>query len=161
MPNANGKHLYLPGTFDIRHHLAKVSGQIVTGIGTQGARVDRCTIRYHHEYASLLRPFEQPFMGPQQRLAVDVLFQDVPIKHQAKLSPGIPIRRIRRLVNDMAQIIKSARIIRLAIGFPKLGRTATVKVYGGKPEYLYINATTFQGARQNVRHCRSNHDGAA
>ena len=122
MADADGKQLHRALSLDVLDHLAQVLLQIIAWIDRQGGIVDRCAVRYDHENASLLMACQQSGMGPQQRLSVDVLFQETLAHHQAEVAARPAPRAVGGFVDDVAQIIETARRVRLAGGEPLLAR---------------------------------------
>src|ERR1043165_7412186 len=90
-------------------------------------------------------------MRPVERLAVDVLLEQSLAHHQAKVLARAPPWRIRRFVDDVAQIVESAGIGWLAAGKPRLARLPALPGARREAKNLDLHAAALQGARQNVR----------
>src|SRR5690606_9261914 len=117
--------------------------------------------RDDHQDAPLLGPGDQAAVGPEQRLAVDVLLEDALAQHQAQILAGPPPRRIGRLVDDVAQIVETARMLRLAVLDPALARRAALPGAGREAEDLDLDAAALERARQDVGAHRRDGDGTA
>src|ERR1051326_2977137 len=100
-------------------------------------------------------------MCPGEGLAVDILLQDPFAQHQPEITSGAAPRRIRRLVNDVPQVIEAARVGRLAGGDPALARLPALPGAGRKAEDLDLDAATLQRAGENVGAHRGDRDRAA
>ncbi|MND69967.1 hypothetical protein D3C80_614630 [compost metagenome] len=131
--------------------------QIIARIDGQGRIVDRRTIRDHHQDLALFRPVDQPVMRPHQRFAVDVFLEQALAHHQAEIAARTAPRSIRRLVDDMAQVVEAAGRSRLAAGKPVLAALTTLPRLRREAEDLDLDAAALQRTRQNIgagrRHC--------
>ena len=99
-------------------------------------------------------------MRPFQSFAVDVLFEQPFFHHQAEIWPSAAPGGIGAFVNDMAQIIETARTLRPALREPFLTALPAFPGTGGEAQNLYLHATALQGAGQHVSADGSNGDGA-
>src|SRR6266481_5156790 len=90
-------------------------------------------------------------MRPDQRLAVDILFENALAQHQPEIAPRPPPGRVGRLVDDVAQIVEPARVGRLAGGDPALARLPALPGAGGEAEDLDLDAAALEGAGEDVR----------
>src|SRR6185437_1471210 len=64
-------------------------------------------------------------------------------------SVGWP-RRVRRLVDDVAEIVEATGIRRLAGSKPRLARLPAFPGAGGEAQNLDLDAATLQRARENI-----------
>lgn len=79
-------------------------------------------------------------MRPHQRFTVDIFLQKAFTHHQAEIAPCAPPRGIRRLVDDVAQIIEATRRSGLAIGQPLFARLPTFPRLGGEAQNFDLDA---------------------
>ena len=107
--DADGDQLDRGARLDLLDHLAQMPLQVAAGVHRQRRIVDRRAVRDHHQDAPLLGPPLQASVRPGQRLAVDVLLEQALAHHQGERALGAPPGRIRRLVDDVAQIVEAAR----------------------------------------------------
>ena len=161
MADADRDQLDRRAGLDLLDDVAQVPLEIVAGIDRQRGIVDRRTVGDHHQNLALLGPAEQALVRPVQRLAVDVLLQQTLAHHQAEVLARTAPGGIRRLVDDVAEIVEAAGIGRLAGGKPRLTRLSALPGARGEAEDLDLDATTLQRARQNVGAGRSHRDRAA
>ena len=97
-------------------------------------------------------------MGPGQSFAVDVLLQQALAHHQRERALGPPPGGIRRLVDDVPQIIEAPGIGRLAGGEPGLARLPALPGPGGEAQNLHLHAAALQRPRQDVGAAGGHHD---
>ena len=95
-------------------------------------------------------------MRPFQRLPVDVLLEQTFLHHQPQIGPRATPRCISGFIDDMAQIIKTARPSRTTVIEPMLTRLAAFPRAGGKAEDFHLYITPLQRARENIRTDSSN-----
>ena len=100
-------------------------------------------------------------MRPVQRLAVDIFLEQPLAHHQAEILARAPPRRVRRLVDDVAEIVEAARVRRLAGRKPGFAGLAALPGAGGKAENLDFDAAALQRPRQDVGTGCRDRDGAA
>src|SRR5207237_10111984 len=91
----------------------------------------------------------------------DILLEDAFAQHQPKIAPGAAPRRVRRLIDDVPQIVQAARVGRLPGGDPALARLAALPGAGRKTEDLDLDAAALQRAREDVGAHRRTWDRAA
>src|SRR5207244_5009427 len=103
---------------DLLDDVAQMPFQVIAGIDRQRRIVDRRTVRNHHQDLALFGTAQKPLMRPVQRLAVDIFLEQALAHHQAQILARAPPWRIRRLVDDVAEIVEAARVRRLAGGKP-------------------------------------------
>ena len=123
--------------------------------------VDRRAVRDHHQNAAALRPGQKAPVRPGQRLAVDVLLEQPLAHHQRQRALGPAPGRVRRLVDDVAQVVEAAGGGRLAGGEPGLACLAALPGLGGEAEDLDLDAAALERARQDIGAARRHHDRAA
>src|SRR5581483_1289333 len=158
MTNADRDQLDRRARLDLLDDMAQVPLEIVAGIDRQRGIIDRRTVRDHHQDLALLRPREQALVRPVQRLAVDILLEQPFAHHQAKILARTPPGRIRRLVDDVTQIVQPSRIRRLAGGKPGFARLPALPGAGGEAENLDLDAATLERAGENVGAGRGDRD---
>src|SRR5581483_8431719 len=124
--------------------------EIVAGIDRECRIVDWRTVGDHHQDLALLRTPKQTLMRPVERFAVDVFLEQALAHHQPEILAGAPPWRIRRLVDDVAQVVEPAGIGRLARGKPMLARLPALPRARREAEDLYLHAAALQRARQDV-----------
>ena len=112
--------------------------------------VDRRAVGDHHQNAALLGAPDEPLVRPVERLAVDVLLEQALAHHQAEVLARAPPRRVRRLVDDVAQIIEPAGVRGLAGGKPGFARLAPLPRPRGEAEDLDLDPAALQRAREDV-----------
>src|SRR5581483_11731581 len=103
-------------------------------------------------------PDEQPAMRPGERLAVDVFLEQPLAHHQAEVAPRAPPRRIRRLVDDVAEVVEPAGVGRLAGLQPGLARLPAFPGPGREAQYLDFHAAAFERAGKDVGAGRGDRD---
>ena len=103
-------------------------------------------------------PAEQPLVRPVQRLAVDVLLEQALAHHQAEVAPRASPRRVRRLIDNVANVVEAARIGFLALIEPELAGLTALPGAGGEAEDLDLHAAALQRAGENVGAGRSHRD---
>src|SRR5262249_3007782 len=135
---------------DVFDHPAQVTFEVVARIDGERGIVDRGAIRDHHEDAALLGARQHPPVRPVERLAVDVLLEQPLAHHQPEVLACPPPGRVGRLVDDVAQVIETARIGRLAGGEPGFARLPALPGAGGKAKDFDLDAAALQRARKNV-----------
>src|SRR5262245_29482844 len=96
--------------------------QIVAGIDRERRVVDRSSSGNQPQNAALRAASQQTLVRPVKRPAVDVLLAKALAHHEAEIFARSPPRRIGRLVDDVAQVVETPRIGRLARGEPSLAR---------------------------------------
>src|SRR3954468_25078471 len=145
---------------DLLDDVAQVPLEVVAGIDRQRGIVDRRTVRDHHQDLALLGPAEQALVRPVERLAVDVLLQQPLAHHQAEIFSRTAPRGVRRLVDDVAEIVETARTGRLAGRKPRLARLPALPGARGEAEYLDLDAAALQRAGEDVGAGRRDRDRA-
>src|SRR6516225_8957787 len=97
-------------------------------------------------------------MRPVERFAVDVLLEQSLAHHQAEILSCATPGSIRRLVDDVPQIVQPTWIGGLAGGKPRFARLATLPGAGGEAKDLDLDAATLERARQDVGASRRHRD---
>src|SRR5262245_13624952 len=97
-------------------------------------------------------------MGPEQRLAVDILLKQPLPHHQAQAAPRVAIWLVRALVDDVAKVVEPARAGRTPVGQPLLAALPALPAAGREAEDLGGYAATLKRACQYVRAGRSDRD---
>ena len=161
MADTDRDELDRTAVFYLGNDLSEMALKIVSDIHAQRGIVDWRPVRNHHQYLALFRAAEQSVMCPEQRFAVDIFLQKPLTHHQAEILPRPAPWSIRRLVNDVAQVIQAPRASRLVRLDPVLPGQAAFPGLGCKAQNLHLDAATLQRAGQYVgAECR-NHDRAA
>src|SRR4051812_24795893 len=106
----------------------------------------------------MLGAADQPAVGPEQGLAVDVLLQQALAQHQAEVLAGPPPGRVRGLVDDVPQIVQPAGIARLAVLHPALTALPALPGTGGEAEDLDLHGAALERAREDVAAHRRDRD---
>ena len=150
MADANRCQLHGRLGFNPANNLAQMPFKIASRIDRQSAVIDGCSIRNHHQNAAVFCARKQPVMRPDQRLAIDILFQQPLAHHQAQIAPSAPPRFIGLLIKDMTQIIEPAGLCWLAISEPRFARLAAFPCAGGKAKDLCLDPAPLQCARENI-----------
>ena len=161
MADADGDQFHRAAPLDHGDDVAQVFFQIVRGVHRQGGIVHRRAVRDHHHNLARLWPRHHAAMRPFQRFAVDVFLQQALFHHQSQIGPCSPPWGICGFIDDVAQIVQAAGLLRATLGQPFFAALATFPGAGGKAENLDLDRTTFQRARQNIGTDRGDTDGAA
>ncbi|GBD42093.1 hypothetical protein HRbin39_01480 [bacterium HR39] len=98
-------------------------------------------------------------MRPEDGLAVDVLLEQPLAQHQPEGAPRPPPGGVRRLVDDVQQVVEAARIGRLAHGQPFFARTPALPRPGGEAEDLHLHPAALQRAGEDLGAHRRHRDG--
>ena len=156
MADADCDQLYRPALFHHGDHIAQMLFQKARRIDRKRRIIHRRPVRDHHQDPPRLGPGHHPPMRPFQRLAIDVFLEQPLFHHQAKVRPDPPPRRIRRFIDDVAQIIQPPGMLRAALRQPFLTSLAALPRPCVKAKDLDLDRTPFQRARQNIGANRSN-----
>src|SRR5476651_1764512 len=89
-------------------------------------------------------------MRPVERLAVDVFLEQALAHHQSEILARAPPGRVGGFVDDVTQIVETARIGRLACGEPMLARLAALPRARGEAENLDLDAAALERASQYI-----------
>jgi hypothetical protein len=125
---------------------------------TERAVIDRRAVGDHHQDAAVFGAGENAAVRPEQRLAVDVFLEQALAHHQAQVLARAAPGFVGLLVNNVAQVVETARMSRLATGQPGLARLAALPRAGGEAEHFGLDPAAFQRARQNVGADRRDRD---
>ncbi|MFO1408924.1 MAG: hypothetical protein U1F06_00880 [Steroidobacteraceae bacterium] len=87
MADADGQQLDRRAGLDPGDHAAQVPLEVIARVSRERRLVERHAVGDHQQDAPLLRPRQQPLVRPEDRLAVDVLLQQVLAQHQAEVLP--------------------------------------------------------------------------
>jgi len=158
VPDADGDELDRGLLLDPVDHAAQVLLEVARRVHRQRRIVDRRAVRNDHQDAAILGSGEQARVRPEQRLAVDVFLQQTLAHHQAEVAPGATPGGVRRLVDDVPQIIEPARVRRLAGPDPVLARQSAFPRLGREPQDLDLDPAPLQRPRQDVGADRRHHD---
>src|SRR3984957_8539363 len=161
MANADGDELDRRARFDFLDDIAQVGLQIIAGIDREGGVVDWRAVGNHHEDLALLGAAEKTLVRPVERLAVDVLLEQALAHHEAKVLARAPPRRVRRFVNEMAQIVETSGIGWFPCLKPGLARLSAFPGASREAENLDLDAAALECARENIRASRRNRDRTA
>ena len=99
-------------------------------------------------------------MRPFERLAVDIFLEQALLHHQAEIVPRTAPWRIGALVDDVAKIVQSARILRLVGFHPFFAGLPALPGASGEAENLHLHVAALQGACQHIRADRGDGDRA-
>ena len=95
-------------------------------------------------------------MGPFQRLAINVFFQQPFFHHQTQIWTGPTPWGIRALINDVAQIIQTTGLLWASLLQPFFTRLAAFPRAGGKAKDFNLYIAPLKRAGQNICANRSN-----
>ncbi len=161
MPDPDCHQLHRGHLLDPLDHAAQVCFQIACRIHRQRRIVHRRAVADHHQDAAFFGAIQQAAVRPDQRLTVDVFFQQPLAHHQPKIAARAAPRFVGLFVDDVAQVVQSPRILWLAIRQPRLTALPALPRAGGKAEDFGFHPAAFQRARQNIGADRGNADRAA
>src|SRR3546814_7278861 len=89
-------------------------------------------------------------MCPPEGLASDILVQQPRAQHQLADAPRPPPALVGAFVDDMAQIVETAGMRRLAVRQPFLAALAALPGARGKSENLNLDRAAFQRTGEDV-----------
>ena len=89
-------------------------------------------------------------MRPIQRLAIDILLEQAFPHHQPEVAPRPAPRSVRRLVDDVTQIVQPPRIGRLVVSKPGFTRLAALPCPRREAEDLDFDTAALERPRQDV-----------
>src|SRR6516225_7352432 len=89
-------------------------------------------------------------MRPVEGLTVDVLLEQALAHHQPEILARAAPGSVSRLVDDVAQVVKTAGIGRLAGGKPCFARLPAFPRARGEAQNLDLDAAPLERPRQNV-----------
>src|SRR5262249_21427651 len=135
---------------DVADDPAQVAFEIISRIYREGGIVNRRAIRDHHQDAAAFHTPQQALVRPVERLAVDVLLEQAFTHHQPEILARPSPRGVGRLVDNVAEIVEAAGILRLAGGEPRLARLAALPGPRGKAQYLDLDAAALEGACEDI-----------
>ena len=99
-------------------------------------------------------------MGPFQRLAINIFFQQTFFHHQAQIWTGATPWGIRALIEEVAQVIQTTGLLRASLLQPFFTRLAAFPRTRGKAKDFNLYIAPLKRACQNIRANRRNRNGA-
>ena len=94
-------------------------------------------------------PTAAAVVGPDQGFA-SMFFQQAFTHHETEITPCPPPGLIGGFVNDVAQIIKTARISRLSSAQPFFTGLAPLPGLGGEAQNFNFHATALEGSGEDI-----------